>query len=168
MLMAKASSLLHYLAKSSDDPGEYLALVNGEICESGTGGIFISIVSGFVNAETGIVRLVNAGHHPPLYQNEDGSYEQVPARAPALGISRDAEFPAETISLNSGGLSIFTGGGPPGQNKQLETEEMARLIQSKPKLNNSRQMQGATAEIRHYHDGEHGYMSLVLRVDGSE
>ena len=37
MLMAKASSLLHHLAKSISDPGELLSRVNNEICESCSG-----------------------------------------------------------------------------------------------------------------------------------
>ena len=43
MLMAKASSLLHHLAKSIDDPGELLSRVNNEICESISHGMFVTL-----------------------------------------------------------------------------------------------------------------------------
>ncbi len=50
MLMAKASSLLHHLAKSISDPGELLSRVNDEICESISHGMFVTLVSGFLDA----------------------------------------------------------------------------------------------------------------------
>ncbi len=48
LLMAKASSLLHHLAKTETDPGHLLAMVNEAICETATHGMFVSIVSGFL------------------------------------------------------------------------------------------------------------------------
>lgn len=51
MLMAKACSLLHHLAKTMNDPGEMLERVNEELCESVTHGMFVTIVSGFIDSD---------------------------------------------------------------------------------------------------------------------
>lgn len=135
IVMAKASSLLHHLGKIMDDPGKLLAHVNEEICESVSHGMFITIVSGFVNLETGEVRLANAGHQPPLHHRIDGSFREYPAEAPPIGIIPGTEFPVTTIQLDGGSLYIFTDGVTEcvnDDNNQLEVEGLIELV----KLNN--------------------------------
>ena len=131
IVMAKASSLLHHLAKIIDDPGVLLAHVNDEICESVSHGMFITLVSGFVNIETGEVRLSNAGHQPPLYHGLDGRFREYPAEAPPIGIVPGAVFPVTTISLDGGSLYIFTDGVTEAvdvNNKQLEVKGLIELV----------------------------------------
>ena len=55
MLMAKTSSLLHCLAKSHSDPGLLLSQVNNEVCETATRGMFVTIVSGFIDLKAGLL-----------------------------------------------------------------------------------------------------------------
>ena len=69
--MAKISSLLHHLAKVISDPGELLSRVNDEICETVSHGMFVTLVSGFIDPKTNIVKFSNAGHQPPLYHSSD-------------------------------------------------------------------------------------------------
>lgn len=110
LLMAKASSLLHYLAKSETDPGRLLALANEAICETATHGMFVSIVSGFLNPHNGSVTFANAGHLPPLFQDAQGSFHEYSAAAPPLGVLPDTEFPSLTVPLAGGCLYLYTDG----------------------------------------------------------
>ena len=48
--------------------------------------MFVTMVGGYLDPETGIVRIANAGHEPPLLRRADGIYETFPADAQPLGI----------------------------------------------------------------------------------
>ena len=137
IVMAKASSLLHHLAKIIDDPGELLAHVNEEICESVSHGMFITLVSGFINQKTGEIRFANAGHQPPLYHGRNGEFTEYQALAPPIGIIPDAEFPVTSIQLGRGSLYIFTDGVTEAvdeQNRQLEVKGLIELVKLNDEL----------------------------------
>lgn len=110
LLMAKASSLLHYLAKTEADPGRLLALANDAICESASHGMFVTIVSGFLNPHNATVTFSNAGHLPPLFQDATGRFYEYEAEVPPLGVIPGGEFPTRTLSLAGGCLYLYTDG----------------------------------------------------------
>jgi len=110
LLMTKASSLLRHLARTIHDPGELLARVNDELCETVTHGMFITIVSGFIDPENGVITLSNAGHQPLLYHHRDGRFEEIPAQAPPLCVQSAMSFPVTTVSMQGGRLYMYTDG----------------------------------------------------------
>ena len=119
LMMAKTASLLRCLGKSVPDPGRLLQLVNAEICETATRGMFVTLVAGIYDPASGHVRLANAGHEPPLVQTIDGGFRSIPAAAPPLGISPALaetdhleidEFPETAFDLEGGVLFVFTDG----------------------------------------------------------
>lgn len=151
LLMAKASSLLHHLAKTMDDPGEMLLRVNDELCETVTHGMFITIVSGFIDLEKGEIQLSNAGHQPPLYHHHDGSFEEIPANAPPLGILPAIDFPVTSIKMKGGSLYLFTDGVTESideNNQQLDIGGLIKLIESYPRLAAAKRLENIIAEIR--------------------
>lgn len=152
MLMAKASSLLHHLAKSIDDPGELLARVNDEICETVSHGMFVTIVSGFIDADNGSIRFSNAGHQPPLFHHKSGKFEELEANAPPLGILPETEFPVSTIDLDGGSLYIFTDGVTESMDedqKLLDVAGLIKLIEETSKVSASKRLQDIVAKICH-------------------
>jgi sigma-B regulation protein RsbU (phosphoserine phosphatase) len=114
LLMAKTASLFRCLGKTMHDPGRLLGLINAEICETVTRGMFVTMVGGIFNPATGIMRLANAGHEPPLHHTRDGAFTALAAEAPPLGISTglvaDDIYPETELGLNGGTLYIFTDG----------------------------------------------------------
>ena len=114
LLMAKTASLFRCLGKTIHQPGQLMARINAEICETVTRGMFVTMVGGVFDPRTGKVVLANAGHEPPLFRRTDGSYEPVPAQAPPIGISPfltgSNDFPETEIQLENGSLYIFTDG----------------------------------------------------------
>jgi len=114
LLMAKTSSLYHCLGKTIPDVGRLLALINDELCETGTRGMFVTMVGGIYERSEGVVRFANAGHEPPLLRTPDGRFEDFPAEAPPLGIAREVvpngRFPVTEVALRGGTLYVFTDG----------------------------------------------------------
>jgi len=110
LLMAKTTSLLRCLAKTADGPAELLTQVNAEICETSSHGMFVTIVAGYIYPDTGVVEFSNAGHQPPVHWFADGTYEELVATAPPIGILPDVTFDSMRLQLNGDGLYIFTDG----------------------------------------------------------
>ena len=114
LLMAKTSSLYRCLGKEIDHPGELLRRVNAELCDTGTRGMFVTLVGGVYDPLRDSVRIANAGHEPPLLCLPDGTYRAYPAQAPPLGIALDLVgedgYPVIEIGLEGGCLAVFTDG----------------------------------------------------------
>ncbi|MCB1743676.1 MAG: PP2C family protein-serine/threonine phosphatase, partial [Gammaproteobacteria bacterium] len=114
LLMSKVSSLYRCLGKAVDDPGMVMWMLNREICETSTRGMFVTLIGGVLDPLTGLVQLSNAGHLPALCRTADGRYQAYGAEAPPLGISADDgppnAYPVVEIELMGGCLSLFTDG----------------------------------------------------------
>jgi sigma-B regulation protein RsbU (phosphoserine phosphatase) len=110
LLMAKTASLYRCLAKTVKSPAELLEALNEEICETSTRGMFVTMVAGVYEPESGNVRVANAGHEPLLCHSSDGEFSSKPAEAPPLGIVPDSRFPEIEIALQGGGLYAFSDG----------------------------------------------------------
>jgi sigma-B regulation protein RsbU (phosphoserine phosphatase) len=168
MLMAKASSLLHHLAKNIDEPGELLARVNDEMCETVTHGMFVTIVSGFIDRGKGIIRFSNAGHQPPLYHDRSGTFKEFPAESPPLGILPGIQFPETIIALQGCSLYIFTDGVTEALGKtktQLEVKGLIELIRENSKVASRNRLVGIVAEIRKLNYHQHDDITLMLIDD---
>lgn len=151
LLMAKVSSLLHHLARELADPGELLARVNAELCESVSRGMFVTIVAGFLDPVSGMIRIANAGHQPPLLHRPDGNFEELAASAPPLGIVPGCEFPVATVSLADSDLYLFTDGVTESvdeNSKQLEVHGLMALIRAAGSVSASTRLQNIVAELR--------------------
>jgi sigma-B regulation protein RsbU (phosphoserine phosphatase) len=165
MLMAKASSLLHHLAKSISDPAELLSRVNDEICESISHGMFVTIVSGFLDTTNATISFSNAGHQPPLFHNRMGEFEEIKASAPPVGIVPGTEFPVETIHLDGGSVYLFTDGITESydENKKfLEVDGLIKLIEINSKLSLSDRLERIVSKIRHSSTDQHDDITLMI------
>jgi phosphoserine phosphatase RsbU/P len=165
LLMAKVSSLLHHLGKEVSDPAELLKRVNDEVCESASHGMFVTIVSGFVDAAAGFIHFANAGHQPPLYHHADGTFEEFPALAPPLGIVAGTEFPAAKIPLNGGCLYLFTDGVTESldeQNRTLDVEGVKQLIMQKAGIDPERRLSEIVAELRNPEVAQRDDITIML------
>jgi sigma-B regulation protein RsbU (phosphoserine phosphatase) len=111
LLMAKTISLFRCLGKRIDSPARLLEAINGELCETATRGMFVTMVAGQYCSSDGRVCLANAGHQPPLLRRRDRSYESFPATAAPLGIlAADNAATNEQIDLDNGELYVFSDG----------------------------------------------------------
>ena len=167
LLMAKTTSLLRHAAKGIPDAGKHLATVNDEICETVSHGMFITIVSGFIDTEKKIIEFANAGHQPPLYHNK-GKFEEIDATAPPLGIISGAEFPVSTLPLDEGSLYLFTDGVTEAEgdvNGQLDVSGLIKLIEARSELSGAERLQGIVNEIYKPDVDQHDDITIMLIED---
>jgi sigma-B regulation protein RsbU (phosphoserine phosphatase) len=112
MLMSKTASLFRCLAKRLDGPGALLSAIDSELAETGSAGMFVTMVAGVLDPRSGKVVLANAGHEPPLLVRGD-SVERVDGGLPPLGI--DPTFflsgcPESHVDVTGATLYLFTDG----------------------------------------------------------
>jgi sigma-B regulation protein RsbU (phosphoserine phosphatase) len=152
LLMAKAAGLFRCLAKNSDNPAELLAAINRETCETASRGMFVTMVAGIYDHETGAVCFANAGHEPPLLRAPDRSYRSFPAEAPPLGILPDLTFETHEIELAGGEFYIFTDGLTEyryGEQEALGVEGLIQLVESHADLPLAERLNALLAELDH-------------------
>ena len=110
LLMAKTISLFHCLGKQIHDPGILLSQINDEICETSIRGMFITMIAGLYNPETGNVSLVNAGNPPALVLKADGKVGAFEADGPPIGVVPGTVFTKKELNLKGGSLYMFSDG----------------------------------------------------------
>ncbi len=110
LLMAKTSSLFHCLGKQIHRPAKLLQVLNRELCETSTHGMFVTMVAGIYDPADDVVELVNAGNPPALLLQRDGKVQQIAAQAPPLGVIAEAEFPHSRFVLGGASLYLFSDG----------------------------------------------------------
>lgn len=114
LMMAKTASLYRCLTRAIESPGELLGRLNDEISETASRGMFVTMVAGVYEPESGVARIANAGHEPTLCRSPSGEYESIPAEAPPLGIAEGivpgGVFPETRVPLEGGALYVFSDG----------------------------------------------------------
>jgi len=110
-LMATTQLLVRTALRRSGEPGVCLEEVNGQLCSSGFGGQFVTMLVAVVDTDRGEVRIASAGHYPPMVCEGD-SLRPLPMETNiVLGIEPDVRFVTERYDLSPGAsLLLFTDG----------------------------------------------------------
>ncbi|HNB28579.1 MAG TPA: SpoIIE family protein phosphatase, partial [Alphaproteobacteria bacterium] len=110
LLMAKAAGLFRCLGKTVRDPSRLMSILNREVCETVSRGMFVTMVAGLYDPSTGRLRFANAGHLPPLLRRPGKTSTVMPADAPPLGIVASAKYVTEEVNLDGAQFILCTDG----------------------------------------------------------
>ena len=110
LLMSKASSLCRCLSKTIFSASALIKILNDEICETTTRGMFVTMIVGVYDKNKNELLLSNAGHEPPLIFSKDGNFKTIDEAGPPLGIAPNFKFTEQTISFKESSMYIFTDG----------------------------------------------------------
>jgi len=105
LLMAKLQATLRALASECASLGELGQRVNRIVKRDGLSNRFATLVYLELAPDSGRVRLVNAGHPPPLLL-KSRSIEELPRGSIALGIVPDADFVEQQVELRAGEMLL--------------------------------------------------------------
>jgi sigma-B regulation protein RsbU (phosphoserine phosphatase) len=98
------------LGKTIRAPARLLSILNREICETTSRGMFVTMLAGLYDPASGFLRFSNAGHLPPIVRKPHGGFRTFEASAPPLGILRDVAFPEEELRLDKEMFLVFSDG----------------------------------------------------------
>mgnify|MGYP001482052797 FL=1 len=110
LLMSKASSLYRCLSKTNFSAAELLNILNSEICETTSRGMFVTMLIGIYDSNKKELTLANAGHEPPLIYSKDGNFSNFEDAGPPLGIAPKFKFKETKINFSNSSMYIFTDG----------------------------------------------------------
>jgi len=146
MLMATFQASLRTLSTSGGTLAELVAGVNRYACSNSMGGVrFTTAFFAELDAATGDVAYVNAGHNVPILRRKSGAVERLEAGGIPIGIFAEVPYQVGTTRLESGDwLVIFTDGVVEAVNTKDEEygePELIRLV--------DRESRSAPAELLH-------------------
>jgi len=130
MLMATFQASLRTLSASGRPLAELVAGVNRYACSSSHGGVrFTTAFFAELNADTGEIAYLNAGHNVPVLRRKSGVVERLEVGGIPLGFFAETPYQVGTTRMESGDwLVIFTDGVVEAvNNKDLEYGEPALL-----------------------------------------
>jgi hypothetical protein len=134
LLMAKLQSTLRAFAGESEALPDLGSRVNRILCRDGLPGRFATLLFLALGSHSGQVRVMNAGHMPPVVLREDGP-ETLPPVAPVLGILNQAEFVEQRLALSPGDLLlVYSDGLTEAMNERNEFYGEERLYAVLPPL----------------------------------
>lgn len=105
LLSVKLQATLRALAPDFEDLGAFGRAVNHILYRDGLPARFASLVYLVLTADSGHVRLLNAGHMPPLVVR-GGTVAPLGIGSMVLGIMPDATFSEQQVDLNAGDTLI--------------------------------------------------------------
>jgi hypothetical protein len=106
LMAAKLQATLRAIAPDVGDLATRASKVNRIIRRDGLPNLFVSMLHADVSPDSGLVTFVNAGHHPPLHVHENGLTE-LERGDPAIGLSVDSAFHAQSVALKGQDLLII-------------------------------------------------------------
>lgn len=112
MFMAITRTIMRATALRCDSPAECVSHVNRVLHPETMPQLFVTLFYGILDTKTGLVRYVNAGHHPPFVLRASGGVELL-ERTGGLGLClrRDFDYGEKEVHLAPGdGLLLYTDG----------------------------------------------------------
>jgi sigma-B regulation protein RsbU (phosphoserine phosphatase) len=100
LFMAKTQTLIRQLCATTKDLGKLLELINQQLSQDNSSCMFVTLLVGVLNTETGELRIASAGHTSPLLLDDACRFIDV-ATGPALGFFEEAEFSSTLTTLAS-------------------------------------------------------------------
>jgi phosphoserine phosphatase RsbU/P len=112
MFMGVSRTLLRFTALQGMAIGPCLAHVNNLLCTDNESAMFVTVLYGILDLDSGRFTYGNAGHLPPYWVRQDGRVEPLPTTSGiALGVLEGVEFQERTVQLQPGdSLFLYTDG----------------------------------------------------------
>jgi len=137
LLMAKLQATFRAYIGEGDEMGALADVgskVNRLLCRDGLANRFATLLLLRVGEGSGSVRLLNAGHMPPLVLS-GGEVKRLPPVAPLMGVLPTAGYTEQTMELGDGDLLVaYSDGLTEAMNAKEEFFSEERLLEMMPTL----------------------------------
>lgn len=127
LFMAITRSLFRTLSQHVLSPAEIVTEMNNSISDNNESNMFVTLIVGILDLETGKLKLSNAGHNPPIIIHPDRCTSFLEFKTQIfVGVVEDFKYTDEEITLEKGSkLFLYTDGVTEAENtdKVLYGEE---------------------------------------------
>ncbi|MXW64797.1 MAG: SpoIIE family protein phosphatase [Bacteroidetes bacterium SB0662_bin_6] len=130
LFMMSSRTLLKGAAIGSTAPSDALREVNNMLCEKNDSMMFVTLLYGIYDPESGEFTYANAGHNSPVVLHSDKSCSMLPLTGGvAIGVMPELEYEQNTITLAPGEtLTLYTDGVTEAMNEDKEELGEERLF----------------------------------------
>ena len=130
LFMARAITQMRMEAVRRRSATAVLEAVNRALCTGNDAGMFVTLVCGILDLETGTFTFANAGHNPPILIGENNQHEFLKVKKGLVaGIMDNSRYPAETLQLAPGQtLLLYTDGVTEAMNTADDYYSEKRLL----------------------------------------
>jgi hypothetical protein len=134
LCMARIQAALHALAADFRSLARFMTRMNAIVVRDGLPTRFSTLVYAEIRPKSNAVRLVNAGHYPPILIRS-GGVEVMKQGAPALGITARSTYKEQTVRLRRGeSILIYSDGITDARNMHGTHFDEKRLMDLMPSL----------------------------------
>ena len=111
-MMAFVRAVMRSALDRTGDPVEALELMNHILVDERRTGLFVTILAGVLELDTGVFSFANAGHEPPLIAAPDGSEPRwVQGGGPLVGVFGRLDLALQRAEIRPGErLILYTDG----------------------------------------------------------
>ncbi len=158
LLMMVTRSLFRNIAAHLNDSAEVVSLINRAISDNNESNMFVTLVVGILDLETGILDYCNAGHNPPLryVKPQDITRLDVKPNIPA-GFIDDFRYVSQKTKLSEDEVIFFyTDGLTEAENSAYELFSEKRLVKVIKKYGNQKTQDivGSVQDVVKEHVGD--------------
>jgi sigma-B regulation protein RsbU (phosphoserine phosphatase) len=135
MTVLRASVRAHWEERALCDA---VGRINSMVCQNVTPGKYVTFFIGRLDATTGRVTYVNAGHNPPVLVRADGRVETLTAGGMVLGLFESVPYEEGATSLEPGDLLVVYSDGVTetfnAKDEEFGEESLVDVVQRRRKL----------------------------------
>jgi len=131
LFMAVTRTLFHAIAANAN-PDAVMNAINLTLSKNNESNMFVTLLIGVLNINTGIMQYCNAGHNPPVVIAPDGncSWLELTPNLP-VGVARNFLYQMQSITLLAGtALVLYTDGITEAENSKKELYSERRLMET--------------------------------------
>jgi sigma-B regulation protein RsbU (phosphoserine phosphatase) len=108
LFMAVAYTVLKALAQQGGSPGEVLASLNDRLCDGNDQAMFVTVIYGVFDTETGVFTYANGGHNAPFLVRQGTNVERLAATGGvAVGVMEHLPYAEAKVQLRPGDTIFF-------------------------------------------------------------
>jgi sigma-B regulation protein RsbU (phosphoserine phosphatase) len=130
LFMAVTRTLIRATAEDEIDPAAIMARVNNSLAENNPNLMFVTLLLGVLDLDTGELQWANAGHPPPLVIGPDGAVRTLGGRSgPACGVQENLAYRGLSAWLDYGETLIgYTDGVTDAANARGDHYGLDRMV----------------------------------------
>lgn len=168
LLVSTLHSGLHLLLDSKEPAAEMLAKLNQHIYESTSANKFITVILLLVDAASGTIEFLNAGHNPGLLVCADGRVVELGPSGLPLGLMPGSTYSVDQLEIGDGDLLCLYSDGiteceaPDGE--EFGEERLCEFLRQHATIDLAEIIRSLDGEVTQFADGQpqHDDQTVVL------
>lgn len=132
LFMAITRSLFRTLSQHVVSPAQIVTEMNNSIADNNESNMFVTLIIGILDLETGVLKICNAGHNPPVLIHPDGEVSFLEFKTQLfVGVIENNAYEDEEITLEKGTkLFLYTDGVTEAENTEKVLYGEDKLIET--------------------------------------